>query len=152
MNLEQSLMNHDQPLIKWWNILQNENVDKKSWSLTVFGSQLIFALAQSIFGPFEQLTEQTSSARLETWHEWSWEHIRTFGENLRSFGCKDLDATQNPNLRLTVLGDDLTVQLLSNLEPFGDYSCNVLRNMRGIILGCNTVICLEHPLSKYNLI
>ena len=51
------------------------------------------------------------------------------------------DATQNPNLRLTSLGDDLTVQLLSNLEPFGDYSCNVLRNMRGKILGYNTMVC-----------
>ena len=57
---------------------------------------------------------------------------------MRSFGCKDLDATQNPNLRLIALGDDLTVQLLSNLEQLGDYSCNVLRNMRGKILGYNT--------------
>ena len=56
-----------------------------------------------------------------------------------SFGCKDLDATQNPNLRLTALGDDLTVQPLSNLEPFGDYSCNVLRNMGGKILGYNSL-------------
>ena len=39
-----------------------------------------------------------------------------------AFVCKDLDATQNPNFRLTALGDDLTVQLLSNLEPLGDYS------------------------------
>ena len=39
-----------------------------------------------------------------------------------SFGCKDLDATQNPNFELIALGDDLTVQLLSNLEPFEDYS------------------------------
>ena len=29
------------------------------------------------FQAFEQLTEQTSFARLETWHGWSWEHIRT---------------------------------------------------------------------------
>ena len=29
------------------------------------------------FWTFEQLTEQTSSARLENWHGWSWEHIRT---------------------------------------------------------------------------
>ena len=40
-------------------------------------------------------------------------------------------------LRLTALGDDLTVQFLSNLEPLGDYSCNVLRNMGGKILGYN---------------
>ena len=31
----------------------------------------------------------------------------------------------------------MTVQLLGNLEPFGDYSCNVLGNMRGKILGYN---------------
>ena len=60
-------------------------------------------------------------------------------KNFRSFGCKDLVATQNPNLRLTALGDDLTVQHLSNLEPFGDYFCNVLRNMGGEILGYNRV-------------
>ena len=29
------------------------------------------------FWTFEQLTEQTSSARLEIWHGWSWEHIMT---------------------------------------------------------------------------
>ena len=110
MNFEQSLMNHDKPLIKWWNILQNYNVDKKSWSLTVYRSQLTFALTHSIFGPLEQLTDQTSSARLEIWHGWTWEHIRTLGEHLRSFGCKDLDATQNPNFDLTALGGDLTWQ------------------------------------------
>ena len=58
-------------------------------------------------------------------------------EHLRSFGCKDLDAIQNPNLRLTALGDGLTVQLLSNLEPLGDYSLNVLGNMGGKMLGYN---------------
>ena len=57
---------------------------------------------------------------------------------MRSFGGKDLGATQNPNLRLTALGDDLAVQLLSNFEPLGDYSCNVLRNMGGKILGYNS--------------
>ena len=30
MNFEQSFMNHDQTLIKWWNILQNWNVYKIS--------------------------------------------------------------------------------------------------------------------------
>ena len=29
------------------------------------------------FWTFEQLTEQNSSTRLETWHGWSWEYIRT---------------------------------------------------------------------------
>ena len=43
-------------------------------------------------------------------------------------GFKDLDATQNPNLGLTALRDDLTVQPLSNPEPLGDFSCHVLRN------------------------
>ena len=44
----------------WWIMINldqmikypsNDNVDKESWSLTVFGSQLTFALAQSIFRP-----------------------------------------------------------------------------------------------------
>ena len=60
---------------------------------------------------------------------------------MRSFGYKDLGATQNPNLRLTALGGDLTVQLLRNLEQLGDYFCNVLRNMGGKILGYNSFPC-----------
>ena len=59
---------------------------KKSLSLTIYRSQLTFALAQSIFGPLEQLTDQTSSARLEIWHGWTWEHIRTLG---RTWGHLD---------------------------------------------------------------
>ena len=50
----------------------------------------------------------------------------------------DLDASQNPNLRLTALGGDLNVQLLSYLEQLGSYSWNVLGNMGGKILGYNT--------------
>ena len=46
-----------------------------------------------------------------------------------SSGCKDLDATQNPNFELTALGDDLTVQLLSHLEQFEDHSWQILRNI-----------------------
>ena len=42
-------------------------------------------------------------------------------EHLRSFGLKDLGVTQNPNLGLTALGDSLSVQLLSKLEPLGDF-------------------------------
>ena len=33
--------------------------------MTIFEAQLTFALAQSIFGPFEDLTEQTSSQGLK---------------------------------------------------------------------------------------
>ena len=68
-------------------------------------SQLTFALAQSIFGPFEHLTEQTSSARLEIDMD-DLENISGHWEHLRSFGLKDLDATQNPNLGKTALGVD----------------------------------------------
>ena len=51
--------------------------------------------------------------------------LRTYqdiGKHLRPFGCKDLDATQNPNFELIALGGDLTVQPLSNFEPFEDHS------------------------------
>ena len=50
--------------------------------------------------------------------------LRTYWEireHLRSFGLKDVDSNQNPNLGLTALGDDLSDQLLSNLEPLGDF-------------------------------
>ena len=52
-------------------------------------------------------------------------NLRTYydiGENLGSFGCEDLDATQNPNFELTALGGDLTVQFLSQLEQLEYYS------------------------------
>ena len=37
-----SLKNHDQSLIKWWILLQNVDVDKKLWSLTVCWPLLTF--------------------------------------------------------------------------------------------------------------
>ena len=49
MNCEQSLRNHDQPLIKWWIILKNEDVDQKYWSLIVCWPQLTFFPIQLIF-------------------------------------------------------------------------------------------------------
>ena len=67
----------------------------------------------------------------------TYEDIR---EHLRSFGLKDLGATQNPNLGLTALRDSLIVPLLSKLEQLGDFSWNVLRNMRGQILGYNRLL------------
>ena len=50
------------------------------------------------FQAFEQLAEQTSSTRLETWHGWSWEHIRTNGEHLSPLWFTHLDEDGNPNL------------------------------------------------------
>ena len=48
MNYEHFLRNHDQNFIKWWISLQNVDVDQKSWSLTVYRSQLTFDLIQLI--------------------------------------------------------------------------------------------------------
>ena len=60
--------------------------------------------------------------------------------NLEEYGRENfgVQQTQNPNLGLTALGDDLSDPLLSKLEQLGDFPCNVLRNMRGQILGYNS--------------
>ena len=63
---------------------------KKNIEVWLYLGQLTFALAQSIFGSFEQLTEQTSSTRLKIWHGWSWEHIKKLGSTWGHFDSRTL--------------------------------------------------------------
>ena len=49
------LMNHEQILIKWWILIQNLDVDQKSWSLTVCWPQLTFSPIQLILSHLSNL-------------------------------------------------------------------------------------------------
>ena len=94
------------------------------------------------FQAFEQLTEQTPSARLETWHGWSWEHIRTIVRIWDPLDSSILMKNETLIWDRLPLGESLSGQLLNFLEQFGDITCNVLRNMKGKILGYNNSVTL----------
>ena len=83
------------------------------------------------------LTVQTGTVSLETWHVGDWGCIEAYETWLNHWKPQILWKNQNPNFVLTALGGGLTVYLLSNLEPFGDDSWQILKNMGGQILGYN---------------
>ena len=70
----------------WWILSNPWSNDEISLKMRMFTKNLkvwlyighSWLLPSTVdFWTFEQLTEQTSSSRLEIWHGWPWEHIRT---------------------------------------------------------------------------
>ena len=83
------------------------------------------------FQAFEQLIEQTSSARLETLHGWYWEHNRKMVSIFDPLVSSILMKYETLIWGRLPLGESLSGQLLDFLEQFEDLTWHVLRNMGG---------------------
>ena len=151
MNCEKSLRNHDQTFLKWRIILQNEDVDQKSWSLTVLWATVDFWPSTFDFQASEQLTEQTSCARHETWHGWSWEHIGTM-EGIWYHWTSNILIKMGTLVWGTLpLERVCLVNFLGILEQVEDLNGHVLSKMRGQILGYNSGSLYNHRRKPYRI-
>ena len=107
------LMNHDQPLIKWWMWLQNEDVDQKSGSLTVCWPQLTFWPIQLIFNHLSNCLRKLDlwGLKLDMENLWNiWGGPKTIG------GVRSPSSSENCQTLVWVdwLGESLSDQLLRN--------------------------------------
>ena len=89
----------------------------------------------------EQLTEQTSCARHENWHGWSWGHIRAMENIWDPWSSHILMKTEILVRGLLPYEENLSGQFLVILGQVGDLNGHVLSKMREKISGYNNCPC-----------
>ena len=134
------LMNHDQPLIKWWMWPQNVDVNQKSWGLTVCWPQLSFYPIQLIFNHLNHWLSKLVMQGLKLGMRFLGDIRRTMnpiwdlGNPIFLEKYKTLVMSPLLRRRIYLINSWATLSIWEFLE-------NVLNKMRGKILGYNIFPC-----------